>query len=188
MSVDQKSNNPSAIRSRKMIVDALLNLMKQKDFSKITITDIAKEAQIARKTFYQHFYRLEDILNEYIESLYVEYIDEISKVRITSICMHVQLYFQFWQKHIVFLQRLSKNNLLIFILKKYEELLPYIHILLPCQLQHNTTEFEYYTAFTSGAFWMLLCKWVERGGKESPEVMARTFQTFFLEMSKESIK
>ncbi len=180
----EKSNHPSAVRSRKMIAEALISLMMQKEYSKITITDIANEAQIARKTFYQHFYSLEDILDEYIQMLYIDYIDTISKVQITSIIEHVELYFQFWQQHMHFLSLLSKHKLLVFILRKYEELVPYLHTYLPCQLQHDTTEFEYYTAFTSGAFWMLLCKWVERGGKEQPEVMANAFQTFFLEMAK----
>ena len=116
--------------------------------------------------------------------LYIDYIDTISKVQITSIIEHVELYFQFWQQHMHFLSLLSKHKLLVFILRKYEELMPYLHTYLPCQLQHDTTEFEYYTAFTSGAFWMLLCKWVERGGKEQPKVMANAFQTFFLEMAK----
>ncbi len=42
-------------RSKKWIEEALFVLLKQKPFSKITITDITKKAGVARLTFYRNF-------------------------------------------------------------------------------------------------------------------------------------
>lgn len=42
----------SAIRSRRMIREAYTVLLKEKDLSKITVTDIVNRADINRATFY----------------------------------------------------------------------------------------------------------------------------------------
>ena len=54
-------------KTRKSIQNAYLNLLKQKGTEKITISDIAREADIDRKTFYLHYDSTEDIIREYAE-------------------------------------------------------------------------------------------------------------------------
>ncbi len=61
----------SSIRSRLLITNALLSLAKKKPFEDITITDIVKEADINRGTFYAHFKDTSDVLR-LIESEYTE--------------------------------------------------------------------------------------------------------------------
>ena len=52
-------------KTRKSIQNAYLNLLRQKGTEKITISDIAREADIDRKTFYLHYDSTEDIIREY---------------------------------------------------------------------------------------------------------------------------
>ena len=52
------------IKTKKAIVKAFFDLTKEKDMSKITITELAKRADIDRKTFYLHFNSIADIYNE----------------------------------------------------------------------------------------------------------------------------
>ncbi len=66
----------SSIRSRLLITNALLKLIKVKDFGEITITDIVKEADINRGTFYAHFKDTSDVLR-FMESESVENIASI---------------------------------------------------------------------------------------------------------------
>ena len=54
-------------KTRKSIQNAYLNLLRQKGTEKITISDIAREADIDRKTFYLHYDSPEDIIREYAE-------------------------------------------------------------------------------------------------------------------------
>ncbi|GEM_PF-283947 len=49
-------------RSKKGIHESVLKLMKQMDFHKISIKDIAEEAKIARLTFYRNYKSKEDVL------------------------------------------------------------------------------------------------------------------------------
>ncbi|MHC5552155.1 TetR/AcrR family transcriptional regulator [Carnobacterium maltaromaticum] len=54
--------DPRVIRTRNLIIDALIKLSKQKQFENITIKDITSEATINRATFYYHFKDKYDLL------------------------------------------------------------------------------------------------------------------------------
>ena len=51
----EKKEYRSAVRSRRLINQAFLELLKEKPFEKITVTDIVKRADINRSTFYAHY-------------------------------------------------------------------------------------------------------------------------------------
>jgi AcrR family transcriptional regulator len=61
--------NSQIIRSKRLLRNALIELLSEKPFKKITITDIALKAGYSRTTFYSHYNYIEDILNEYIDEL-----------------------------------------------------------------------------------------------------------------------
>ena len=48
----EKKEYRSALRSRKMIRQAFFELLKEKSFEKITVTDVVKKADVNRSTFY----------------------------------------------------------------------------------------------------------------------------------------
>ena len=50
------------------IRDSLLSIMKQKAFSKITVTEVCRLSELNRGTFYLHYYDLEDVLDDMIEN------------------------------------------------------------------------------------------------------------------------
>lgn len=52
------------IKTKKAIYAAFFELLKEKDMSKITISELARRAEIDRKTFYLHFDSVSDIYNE----------------------------------------------------------------------------------------------------------------------------
>jgi AcrR family transcriptional regulator len=68
-----KAEYRSAIRSRKMIREAFLELLKEKNISKITVTDIVNKADLNRSTFYAHYMDVraitEEMENEVIDKM-----------------------------------------------------------------------------------------------------------------------
>ena len=54
--------NPRAARSRDAILEAFRQLMREKDYDKITVRDIFKRAGVGNGTFYRHFSDKEDLL------------------------------------------------------------------------------------------------------------------------------
>ena len=47
--------NPISVRSKRLITDALISIMEEKPFSKISIRDIVEKAGLTRQTFYHNF-------------------------------------------------------------------------------------------------------------------------------------
>ena len=48
-------------RTKKLLRQALTRLMQQKDFPSITVTDVVREADINRGTFYAHYRDVYDL-------------------------------------------------------------------------------------------------------------------------------
>ena len=63
--------------TRRMIKDALIELMNDNDFSKISISDICKTADINRSTFYSHYKDTKEVLVD-IEDDIISRLPEVS--------------------------------------------------------------------------------------------------------------
>lgn len=67
-----KSTNPRKIDrrtlyTRSVIKDALLELLEEKTFDKITVSSVCKQAEITRATFYLHYDNLSAVLDELLD-------------------------------------------------------------------------------------------------------------------------
>ena len=49
------------LRSKTAIGDALLEILKYKNFPDITVSELAKKASVDRKTFYAHYSSISDV-------------------------------------------------------------------------------------------------------------------------------
>lgn len=65
-----KAEYRSALRSKKLITDALVELLDEKTLDKITVTDIVKKADINRGTFYAHYENVSDVVTSIFASAY----------------------------------------------------------------------------------------------------------------------
>lgn len=103
MSREVNSYDPRVKRTRRLIQQAFIALLKHRDFASITIKDIAEAAEINRATFYSHFQDkfqlLELTLSAMFEDTLFEWlpadsnfqtIDEVVKNLILAVC-HWQL-------------------------------------------------------------------------------------------------
>lgn len=78
--MEHSEEDPRIIRTRNLIIDAFLDLIKEKDFNTISVKDITERATINRATFYRHFtdkyILLEKILNQMMKNIGIEQIQE----------------------------------------------------------------------------------------------------------------
>ena len=65
-----KAEYRSAIRSKKLIISALADLLSEKPLDKITVTDVVTRAQINRGTFYAHFSDVPDVIHHLIQGIF----------------------------------------------------------------------------------------------------------------------
>ncbi len=73
-----KAEYKSAIRSRRLICEALGDLLIEKPLDKITVTDIVRQAEINRGTFYAHFADVPDVINHLIQRTFSRILDALS--------------------------------------------------------------------------------------------------------------
>ena len=59
-----KSENRRVAMTRRMIKEALIFLMEEKDFAKISISDICTKADINRSTFYSHYKDTREVISD----------------------------------------------------------------------------------------------------------------------------
>ena len=93
--MERKEKSPAFQRTDQAIVRALISLLKEKSFEKITVQDILEAAPVSRNTFYLHFqdkYQLakymldtflekqEDVLARFSQTVPAEYGDIIRKM------------------------------------------------------------------------------------------------------------
>jgi len=74
-----KAEYKSAIRSKKLINNALADLLQEKPLDKITVTDVVRRAEINRGTFYAHYTDISDVMNHLIEQTFLRIRDAISE-------------------------------------------------------------------------------------------------------------
>ena len=65
-----KAEYRSAIRSRKLIKEALADLLQEKPLEKITVTDVVNRAGINRGTFYAHYADIPDVIQHLIQQAF----------------------------------------------------------------------------------------------------------------------
>lgn len=65
----QPKVDPRIQRTRKLIMDAFMELSSKKEFKDITVKDITAEAMINRATFYYHFEDIYDLLEKVLSEV-----------------------------------------------------------------------------------------------------------------------
>ena len=67
------------IKTRRIIKNALIEIMAEKEISSITITEISEKAMINRKTFYRHYSAVSDVVKELENEILSEFSDALKK-------------------------------------------------------------------------------------------------------------
>lgn len=68
----KKAEYKSSIRSRRLIKQAFIELMQEKNIEKITVTDIITRADINRGTFYAHYKDTRDVMEQIINEIIIK--------------------------------------------------------------------------------------------------------------------
>lgn len=166
------TQNPSALRSKKVITESLLLLMKQYPYTEITVKQILLETDISRKTFYRNFLSKDDVLNSIIDTILQDYVNAIQQPQQKySLIQTLDVIFYFCEKNKELLFILRDNRLLYLLLEKLNALILNEHNRYISELQENHLESklltEYIIYFNIGAIWNLIVRWIENNMRDS---------------------
>lgn len=124
--MDQKTDK-RVIKTKHAIYKAFVELLNEKDINQITITDVAKRANINRKTFYNYYSDVYEVMEE-IENLTVEaFINNMGTVEFTNMADFLtEIFIKFTEtvnKDLEFFNLLFKTNNRSFLIVKIVEAL-----------------------------------------------------------------
>lgn len=158
--------------SKKCIAEALLDLMKKKDFDKITNKNITDKAGLSHITIYRNFkskdeiikYYLDLITNEFIKTKKVNYNPDNFKEYLIVLFTHLRE-----KKEIC--DVLYKANLIYLIKDEFDKIF--------YSKATNIVE-QYNYCFISGGLYNVFYNWLIYGCKETPNEIANMFMNFYI--------
>ena len=160
---------------KESIVQALFELMKQKSFSDITVTNIIEKAGVARASYYRNFYSKETVLRDYVYEIIQNYKktftdSQSGKMTYDNLCR----LFNYISKYSDILKTLFNSGLSGLFL---DSLNLYFQETRCGNLSGNVNIWALYAY--SGALANIIDKWIESDMQQSPEEMARAFYSIW---------
>jgi AcrR family transcriptional regulator len=170
------NDDQRSIRSGEMIYAGLANLMREKDFVDITVTNLVEAAKVGRTTFYRNFDEIEDVLWMRCDQVVREFISYLQEYRQkhqdeprTTILKPVLRYFYLHSELIELLMKAKR-----------------IHIFeaaMRCQFEPYKSMFgafygieeeyvDYVMAMRIGGITNILTHWIETGRTQAPDELA----------------
>lgn len=183
----QPLKNPIAEQSRQWLIQSLLDLMGKKEYSNISVSEIAEHAQLSRRTFYRIFNSKEEMLEQYFLAISNEYVSCFDKGSLYSLEEIIVIFFTFCDKHIEFLKLLQKNHLLYYLLEQFNLILPTIHDMVRGEQKIFKTPLEKKISLlaSAGALWNILSEWLQMEDRPSPEKISQIILTVIERNNKE---
>ena len=155
------------IKTKTSIILSLIDLLKEKDYTKITVEDIVNKADIARKTFYLHFSSKDDIIFQVKNNLYEYFTNEINNfLNSNEFDIHAtfniikKLIIEYYdQLKFVFLKDTNVTYFSKVLIDLYSY---YLNLILEKYYKLNSKTKEYYFSFYSEGFISTLVYWLKK--------------------------
>lgn len=172
------SNKETNRLTREAICTALMLLIKEQSFAKITITDIVKRAGVSRTAYYSNYSSKQEILADLVSSLINEinrrllpYSDaRTGKAKEPAKFIRVLFEVIYEQRNIY--RTLFDANFNYIILERLTE-----SMLAP--LQDRSDENVYRIYFNAGALYNVFCKWVQSDFSKTIDEMTEICLTIY---------
>ena len=174
--VKMSKENPITKRSKKTIVDAMMGLLQDKSYEKITIKEIMEKADMARRTFYGNFNSKDEIMHYYFGGFFERLSQRINKEGIASPKKLAETLFELVLEDKDNMMVAKKQGLLnMALLEKYSgEFTEFFSKNIATIT--NQKAFNYAAGFYLGGVWKVMEQWLGEGAKDSPKKMAEMFQ------------
>ena len=170
----KETQNPIALRSQKWLMDALLELMKNKPFREISISEITRKADLSRRTFYRYFSSKEEVLCCYLEFIWRTGALKLSDDKDHSYFHTIQWYLAFWYEHKELALLLYRNDLLALLMQEYNYLFHDMYLMRKGNypLAKQSEAMRYALSYSVGGLLNILWQWASDGMQKSPEEVA----------------
>ncbi|MCL2136963.1 MAG: TetR/AcrR family transcriptional regulator [Coriobacteriia bacterium] len=192
-----------SLRSRKMMREAIAELITEQGFGNFTVIDLMQKADLNRSTFYAHYSDLDDLLNQ----LKQEVIDDLNNIKpqIIEVSLKDILAFELTGKPpnvtIVLFDTLREHGNLLRVLlsangdAQFQAVLRdevctdlIRSVLHEKYTKNSNTLVDYYISYYASALFGLIQHWLEGGMPEDSKTMSRIMLSIMFLKPGDSIK
>lgn len=156
-------------RTRRLLMDALLELMEKKPYSKLSVANICQHSGVARPTFYLHFHSKEDLLGGYIESMFLQFYEQIEPHLVSSPNADpiiAEIMFRQWSDNADVARLLVEPDVESIVLSEFKRYVGRImeqYIAAHGIQVHEHQHVNYLIDFLTGASFMVIMRWIKEG-------------------------
>ena len=161
-------NNIIALQSRQWLIDALLSLMMEENYNKITIKEICKKADLSRQTFYNFFEQKDDIIRFWFRERYEITLNKYESSKELEIKDITEVFAEFLKENNNLLKCIIDQGLENIIADEISKSIP----LFASKVLENIEEkhtCKYVNAFLTGALTQIVICWFKDDQKLSKE-------------------
>jgi AcrR family transcriptional regulator len=197
--IQQPKTDRRILRTRRSLRNALLNLIKEKDFDSISVEEITDRADLGRATFYLHYKDKEDLLLEEFREIARNRVQVLSEIPLSiwrlnqgnldivngnSPIMPLLLVFEHASQNANLYRILLKGkNSQSIAVQMREIIVKAINEIIQTQTEGKAVSepipVELLAAYFSGAMMSSINWWLEQENPPQPDQMARMFQHLF---------
>ena len=147
------------MKANDLITNALFELMSNKEYDDITVTDICKASGYTRMSFYRNFKSKEDILNQAFHEKFTSFITDTGKKT------EISVLFEFYTANKSLIECIYKAGKQQLIIDQLLTILGYSDDS-PLEVQYSVSYFAY-------TFFSFLDVWYKRGMRETAEQISK---------------
>lgn len=145
------------------ILEALVELLRERELAKISIREITNAAQVSRNSFYRNYATKEEILKKQMQSLLKDWMNYNEQFGVDSDADRMGSLFRHLKSHSDFYRIIKQRGLLYLLHDALMELVG-------PKPEHNNME-AYTVAFIFNGIYGWIEEWIVRGMQESAETM-----------------
>lgn len=167
-------------RTRSLLQEAMVTLILEKPYHKITVQDIIDRADVGRSTFYAHFPDKEALLASTFDDLASDLDHRIQRNSDTQHLLHVHSYFFHAQENRDFYQAMIEGGGIDLVLdtgQRHIEQSIRVHLKkMEVDTESLRVPLPVLINFLTGSLLSMLTWWIEEEMPYTPEQMAKTYE------------
>jgi len=181
--MDQEKKDRRVRRTRQLLQDALLSLLKEKRYEDISVQDIIQRADVARSTFYVHYVDKDDLLmggQGIFAGGFDQHSGERHFVETKNISVFsVQLWFQHIKMQSPILKIMEKDSAMELAMKTLHGIIKHDvedKVQRHLKIENGAVPSSLIVDYLAGSLMILLTWWLKQGMPHPPERMDEIFQ------------
>lgn len=151
---------------QRCLYDALMQLIQEKKFEKISIGELCERAGVSRMTYYRSYNNKEDIFLQHLDECFSEYREGLKVQDFYGVSF---LFFTFWQeRERNFLNAVVRSGLSYQLMDRFYT---YLDDIIPSMVQNQEIP-AFVRSFLAGGLYKMLVDWMKDGCLDKPEEMS----------------